>query len=103
MTGGTFHQDSIEASWRKVSFPYRSMCPQLKKQAAFAAFFAVALLGFNEPFTAEIVKSSPYRRFRQLKIARYRRYRRPAFAVLVCAVEEVNVHRNGTVRKVGAV
>ena len=103
MTGGTFHQDGINPSWRKVSFSYRSMCPQLEKQAALAALFAITLLRFNKSFTAEVMKCTSYRRLRQFEVARYRRYSGPALAILVRTVKEINIHRHGAVRQLGAV
>ena len=75
----------------------------LEKKAAVAAVGAVTLLGFQKSFFAEIIERTAYSGLRQFQFPGDRGDGRPAFAVLVGSVGQVDVNRDRTVGKNRAV
>ena len=75
----------------------------LEKKAAVAAVGSVTLLGFQESFLAQIVERTAHRGLRQLQFPGDCGDSRPAFAVLVGSVGQVDVNRDRTVGKIRAV
>lgn len=74
-----------------------------EKKAAVAAVGAVTLLGFQEALFAEIVERTAYSGLGQLQFPGDCRDGRPAFAVLVGSVGQVDVNRDRAVGKIRAV
>ena len=75
----------------------------LEKKAAVAAVGAVTLLGFQESFFPEIVERTAYSGLRQLQFSGDCGDSRPAFAVLVGSVGQVDVNGDCTVWQIRAV
>lgn len=103
MTGSTCRQMGRIPSWRQVYFFALSSALDFEKQAAFAALFAVLLLGFQQPGFAEIPQGAADGRGGQLEIGGDGWNRRPAFAVFVGPVGKIDIHRDRPMRQFHAV
>lgn len=73
------------------------------QQTALAAFFSVPLLGFEEPCFFEVTDPAADGGGRILEVGSYGRDGRPTFVIFVRSVGKVDIHRNGSVRQLGAV
>ena len=103
MTGTTCHRLGIMRPWWQVALFLELLAVDFEKQAAVAAVGAVTLLGFQESFLAQIVERTAYSGLGQLQLSGDCWDSRPAFAVLVGSVGQVDVNRDRTVGKIRAV
>lgn len=103
MTGSTFHQEVTVLPWRKVYIFRRLSASDFVKQAALAAFGAVALLCFNESHFPQVVECTVDGGLGQLQFCRYSGNGWPTFTVFIGSVRKVGIDGYRTVRKLHAV
>ena len=91
MTGGTCHQLGAVATWRRILL--FSLRFQSEQQTALAAVFAILLLGFEKPCFFKVTDPAADGGWRILEVGGYGRDGRPALAVLVRPICEIDIYR----------